>query len=208
VTNTGAAPLIISRIDATGDFNETDDCTAAPIASSHTCAIEVRFLPSVAGSRTGLLTVYGNVPGGQATASLSGTASPAAAVVLDPVAVAFPSTAVNATSAARNITISNTGAATVTLQMPTVAGAGFRISANTCHATLAASTGCTVAVTFMPTSPGAHTGTFTIVGLGFLSLHGSAQPADVPVYAGLRIVQAAGSFGHPIRNEVRDSLLR
>jgi len=176
VTNTGAAPLSISRIDATGDFNEADDCTAAPIASSHTCSIGVRFLPSATGGRTGLLTVYGNVPGGQATASLSGTASPAAAVVLDPVAVAFPSAAINATSAARNITISNTSAATVTLQTPTVTGAGFRISADTCGATLAASTGCTVAVTFMPTSPGAHTGTFTItdsVGTQTASLSGT-----------------------------------
>ena len=176
VTNAGAAPLSISRIDATGDFNEADDCTATPIASSHTCSIEMRFLPSVAGSRTGLITVYGNVPGGQATVALSGPASPAAAVVLDPVAVAFPSTAVNATSAARNITISNTGAATVTLETPTVTGAGFRISANTCGATLLASTGCTVAVTFTPIASGAYTGTFTItdsVGTQTASLSGT-----------------------------------
>lgn len=176
VTNTGAAPLSISQVAATGDFNEADDCTSAAIASNQSCAIEVRFLPSATGGRTGLLTVYGNVAGGQATAALTGTASPAAAVVLNPVAVVFPSTAVNATSAAQNITISNTGADTVTLQTPMVVGAGFSISANTCGATLLASTGCTVAVTFTPTASGAHTGMLTVtdsVGTQTASLTGT-----------------------------------
>jgi hypothetical protein len=162
VTNTGAAPLTISRIAVTGDFYETDDCAAA-VASGHACAIVVRFLPSATGDRTGLLTVYGNVPGGQATASLSGTGS-AAAVVLDPVAVVFPATTVNAASAARNITLSNTGAAAVTLEAPAVAGSEFRITADTCGALLAAGTGCTVAVTFTPAASGTRTGTFTITG--------------------------------------------
>ena len=76
VTNTGSAPLTISQIATTGDFTETDTCTAAPIAVGLTCTIQVRFLPTATGSRTGLLTVYGNVPGGQATATLSGTGTP------------------------------------------------------------------------------------------------------------------------------------
>ncbi len=162
VTNIGNVPLTVSQIAVAGDFNETDTCTAAPIAVNLSCTIQVRFLPAATGSRTGLLTVYGNVPGGQATASLTGTGSPPAAVILNPVVVAFPSTAVNATSSAQNITISNTGGVTTTLQPPSVTGAGFRISANTCGSTLPSGTGCTVAITFTPTTTGAHAGTFTI----------------------------------------------
>ena len=162
VTNTGSAPLIISRIATEGDFNETDDCTAAPVEVNLACTVQVRFLPTVMGSRTGLLTVYGNVAGGQATAPLSGTGSTAAAVILNPVVLTFPSTAVNATGTALNITISNTGASTTTLQAASVSGAGFSISANTCGTTLRSGTGCTVAITFTPTAIGTQAGTFTI----------------------------------------------
>ncbi len=162
VTNTGSAPLTISLVTTTGDFNETDNCAATPIAVSSTCTVQVRFLPTATGSRSGVLTVYGNVPGGQATAALTGIGSPAAAVVLDPVALTFPSTTINATSAAQNITISNTSGSTVALQTPSVTGTDFRITANTCSTTLGPSTGCTVAIVFTPTASGSRSGTFTI----------------------------------------------
>lgn len=162
VTNTGNAPLVISRIAVTGDFTETDNCTTAPGTVNLTCSIQVQFLPTATGSRNGLLTVFGNVPGGQATASLSGTGSPAAAIILDPLNLTFPTTTINATSPAQNITISNTSAAPVALRTPSVAGGDFRITANTCGPSLGPSTGCTVAITFTPTASGTRSGTFTI----------------------------------------------
>jgi hypothetical protein len=162
VTNTGGAPLVISRIAVTGDFTETDNCTTASIAVNLTCSIQVRFLPTATGSRSGLLTVFGNVPGGQATAPLSGTGSPAAAIVLDPLNLIFRSTTINATSPAQNITISNTSAAAIALRTPSLAGVDFKITANTCGSSLAPSTGCTVAITFTPTASGTRSGTFTI----------------------------------------------
>jgi len=160
VTNTGNAPLIVSQIATTGDFNETDTCSAA-IAPSLTCIVQIRFLPTATGTRTGILTVYGNVSGGQATATLTGTGSAAAAIVLNPITLTFPSTNVNATSTAQNITISNTGGTTATLQTPSATG-NFHIAANTCGPTLNANTGCTVSLTFTPTASGTRTGTFTL----------------------------------------------
>jgi large repetitive protein len=162
VTNTGNAPLVISREAVTGDFAETDTCTTAPIAANQTCSIQVQFLPTATGSRNGLLTVFGNVPGGQATAPLSGTGSPTAAIVLNPLNLIFPSTTINATSPAQNITISNTSAAPVALRTPSVSGGDFRITANTCVSSLGPSTGCTVAIIFTPTASGTRSGTFTI----------------------------------------------
>jgi hypothetical protein len=171
VTNSGNAPLIVTSVAITepgvpiaGDFTEpgTDTCTSAPIALSQTCTIQIRFSPTVTGSRTGLVTIYGNVPGGQATATLNGTGTPPATVILNPILLTFPATSINATSVAQNITISNTGGTDTTLQTPTVTGAGFKISANTCTSTLKPDTGCTVAITFTPTASGAHTGAFTI----------------------------------------------
>jgi hypothetical protein len=163
VTNTGSTSLIVSLVATTGDFNETDTCTTAPIAVNATCTIQVIFLPTVAGSRSGVLTVYGNVAGGQATATLSGTGGTAAPIVLDPISLAFPSTTINATSTAQNITISNTSSNSIALQVPSIVGADFKITGDTCGASLAASTGCTVSIAFIPTGSGVRSGTFTII---------------------------------------------
>jgi hypothetical protein len=82
VTNSGNAPLILSKVATAGDFDETDNCAGTTLTVGLTCTIQVRFLPTATGSRSGLLTVYGNVAGGQATAVLSGTASAAAPLFL------------------------------------------------------------------------------------------------------------------------------
>jgi Transmembrane protein 131-like N-terminal len=162
VTNTGSVPLTISQTATTGDFSETDNCTAVPIAPNSTCSIQVIFLPTVTGSRSGVLTVYGNVSGGQATAALTGNASAAGTIVLTPVVITFPSTVINATSALQNITISNISAGTIALQTPSITG-DFKLIANTCGPSLGPSVGCTVSIAFIPTASGTRNGTFSIV---------------------------------------------
>jgi len=162
VTNSGNAPLTVAQIVTSGDFSETDTCVGAVVAAGATCAVQVKFLPSATGTRTGVLTVYGNVSGGQATAALSGVGAPAAAIVLSPVSLTYLATNVGAVSAAQNVTISNTGGVTATLQTPAVTG-DFTIAANTCGATLGAGSGCTVSIAFAPTASGTRAGTFSIV---------------------------------------------
>jgi len=175
VTNTGNAPLTVSTVATSGDFNETDTCAGTTIAVNLSCTIQVRFLPTATGSRSGLLTVYGNVAGGQATAALSGTGSAAAPIVLNPILLTFPSTTISATSPVQNITISNTGATPIALQTPSVIGVDFKITANTCGSSLGPSVGCTVAIAFIPTASGTRSGTFSItddVGTQTASLSG------------------------------------
>jgi hypothetical protein len=162
VTNSGSAPLTVSSVLVPDGFTETDNCASATIAVGLTCTIQIRFLPSEPKDYNASLTVYGNVAGGQATAALSGNGTPPAAVTLDPLVLNFPATTINATSTAQNITINNKGGTATTLQTPTVTGAGFKISANTCTSTLKPDSGCTIAITFTPTASGASTGTFTI----------------------------------------------
>jgi hypothetical protein len=161
VTNIGSVPLTVTQVVTAGDFNESDNCTVAAITPNSTCAVQVSFLPTVTGSRSGVLTIYGNVAGGQATASLSGNASAAGAIVLLPVALTFPSTVINATSALQNITISNTGASTLTLQSPSITG-DFRLTASTCGASLGSGLGCSVSIAFIPTASGTRSGLFSI----------------------------------------------
>ena len=180
VTNTGNAALTIISVVKTGDFTQTNSCVGATIAVNSSCTVQVSFLPSAVGARSGLLTIYGNVPGGQVTAALSGTATPAPPIVLNPVSVAFPTTLVGTTTTAQNVTISNTSAASITLTSEAVTGS-FRISANTCGTSLPPSSGCTVAIVFTPTAAGPTTGVLTVsdsVGTQTAALSGTgAAPA-------------------------------
>jgi hypothetical protein len=162
VTNIATVQLTVSQIVATGDFTSIDNCVGTPVAAGTSCIAEISFLPSAAGARSGLLTVYGNVPGGQATVSLSGIGTAAAAIVLNPVTISFGSTSIGATSTAQNITISNTGSLLSTLGTISVNG-DFVLTANTCGTSLAAGVGCTVAIAFKPTVSGARTGVLTVV---------------------------------------------
>src|SRR5260370_196274 len=151
--------MTISQVRVTGDLNETDNCAGACIAVNSTCTIRIRFRPKATGGRTGDVAV--SAIGAQATATLSGSATPAAAIVLEPLIVSFASTTINATSAKQNITISNTSNAVVGLRTPSITG-DFRITNNTCGATLASSTGCTVSIVFAPSASGTRTGAFTM----------------------------------------------
>jgi Transmembrane protein 131-like N-terminal len=161
VTNTGAAALLVGSILTTGDFSETDNCVGVSVAVNQSCTVQVAFLPTALGARTGVLTVYGNVTGGQATATLAGTGAAAASIVLLPLSTVFGPTTIGATSKPQNITISNVGGVTAALGMPVVTG-DFAIAANTCGTTLASQVGCTVAIVFTPTASGTRTGSFSI----------------------------------------------
>ncbi len=161
VTNSGNASLTITQVTAPINFTETDNCVGTAIAVGANCTIQVEFLPTALGTLTGMLTIYGNVAGGQATATLSGVGTTAAAIILDPITLSFSSTNVGSASAAKNITISNTGGVTATLGTPTVT-ANFTITANTCGPTLASDAGCTVSVAFQPTASGTLNGSFSI----------------------------------------------
>jgi hypothetical protein len=197
LTNSGNAPLTVSSIAVTGDFVESDGCTGVGtnvLAAGGTCAIAVRFLPSATGARTGVMTVYGNAPGGQGTVALGGTGTTAAAIVLTPVMLSFATTTVGAASAAQNITISNTGGTAAGLQLPVIVGSDFKIAANTCGSTLAAGTGCTVSIVFAPLVAGARSGTFSITddaGTQTAALSGTGAAAATDGLAPLALVFGA-----------------
>ena len=162
VTNSGNRPLLVTSTVVSADFTETDTCTGVSVQPAGTCAVSVRFLPQASGSRTGLLTLYANVAGGQAVANLSGTATAPAAIVITPPSLNFGQTNVGVTSAVQNLAISNTGGVPAALTSLTVSG-DFAVTASSCGSALAPQSGCTVSIVFHPTAHGARTGTLTVV---------------------------------------------
>ncbi len=168
VTNSGTAALVVSAIEVTGDYNEQDNCSGT-VAVGANCVVSIAFDPQTTGVRDGVLTVLGNLPGGQATASLSGGATTAGQVTLTPVTFTFPPTAVGALSTAQYVTIANSGTVAVSLAPGVVSGA-YQVAGNTCGNSDPPQTSCTVGIVFAPVASGAASGTFSMTtGTGTLT---------------------------------------
>lgn len=77
LTNTTPNPTLgATSISTSGDFSETDDCIASfPLPAGGTCTISVTFSPTVAGNRTGSLTVANNFTMAPAVIPLAGSAN-------------------------------------------------------------------------------------------------------------------------------------
>jgi subtilase family serine protease len=98
----------------------------------------------------------------QTTISLTVTVAQGQPVVtLSPTSLTFAKTVIEKTSAAKAVTLSNTG--TGVLNISSIATTGdFAVSSNTCGSTLAAGKNCKIKVTFTPTQVGTRTGALNI----------------------------------------------
>jgi len=72
LTNVGAAPLAITSIDATGDFSETNGCGSS-LSIEKTCTVNVTFVPTADGVRSGMLSFTDNASVVPQALILSGT---------------------------------------------------------------------------------------------------------------------------------------
>jgi Abnormal spindle-like microcephaly-assoc'd, ASPM-SPD-2-Hydin len=90
----------------------------------------------------------------------SGNAAPAA--TLSPISLTFPTTTLGVTSAAKTVTLTNSGTATLNITSITATG-DFAVKSTPCGLTLAAGASCKVSVTFTPTAINARTGSLTFV---------------------------------------------
>lgn len=72
ISNSGSALLNIGGISASGNFSQTNNCTA-PVAPGSSCTVYITFSPGTAGNLTGVLSVPTNSSGSPQTVNLSGT---------------------------------------------------------------------------------------------------------------------------------------
>ena len=164
LTNSGTGSLNLSSVAASGDFVVSNGCPAS-LAAGKSCSVGVTFHPSAVGARTGAITVLsdsGGVIGASSTVALSGNGSGSFHLVLLPAAADFGTQLLNTTSAATNITLSNTGNVSGAISGIAIVGTDFAIKANTCGATLAPNAGCTVSVVFTPSVLGARSAQLNI----------------------------------------------
>jgi hypothetical protein len=192
VGNYGDADLPApAGVSVTGPFSQTNNCSST-IPGGQKCDINVIYSPtSASGPQTGILTVnFGGTPASQSVA-LSGTAiiagfSPA------PNPVAFPAQAVNITSPAQNLVITNNGTAPLLITAMQAAGDFAVTNTSACAPPVSPGGTCTVQVTFTPTALGSRTGTLTVTDNAPGSPH-SVSLSGTGVAANLGLTTAGGS---------------
>src|SRR5258708_18134395 len=96
-----------------------------------------------------MVTITDNAPGSPPTESLRGTGAAASALALrlSPTSLSFGSQTVGTTSAAKPVTLTNSG--TATLAISSIAISGDYAQSNTCGTSLAASASCNMSGTFI-----------------------------------------------------------
>jgi hypothetical protein len=158
VGNFGDATLAVaSSISITGDFSQTNNCTA-PIPGGQKCDINVVFKPTALGNRTGTLTVSAS---GQTTQVIQLTGNGTApAATFSPNALAFEPQLTGTTSLPLSVQISNSGTGSLTIT--SLQTSGDFAQSNACGSPVISGTNCIVQVTFTPTALGNRTGVLTI----------------------------------------------
>ncbi len=169
LSNTGGAALNIASITATGDFARTTTCTSTLAAGSN-CSVSIVFTPTAAGTRSGSLSISHDAIafdpvslaplGNTLTVSLSGTGLAVPAVAFSPATLTFTGQTVATSSAAQSITLSNPGAAA--LSLTSITASGDFAQSNNCGGGLGAGGACSINITFTPTATGTRSGTLTI----------------------------------------------
>ncbi len=163
VTNTGTTVVKFKSITVTAQYELTQNCgTGLKVGGS--CVLSVSFAPTATGTITGTVTVLDSV-GSPQTASLTGTGtSGGPAVTLSPTSLTFPTQVFHTTSAAQNVTLTNSGTSTLALTSFTILGtnSGDFSQTNTCGTTLAPGASCTISVTFTPLAKNARTASLSI----------------------------------------------
>ncbi len=150
--------LTISSVTTTGDFTTSNSCPSS-LPPDKGCKINLTFTPTVAGSRTGTLTVTDNIHKVAPTSKLMGVGTFVNLPVFYP-GLTFSGTENIGASAKKSVTVTNTGTSAITITKIQMVG-DFSETDN-CTPGLAAGANCNIIVTFAPTASGTRYGTLAI----------------------------------------------
>jgi len=166
VTNEGETETTVEvhLYPGSDDFTITSD-PCGTLVSGESCQVQVAFRPGSPGTRTGSLLARAST-NIAATSQLTGTAAPAAKLIVTPDMADFGTVAVNATSPPKTFVVKNVGgSATHPLRVPGTSTGEFSVSASTCTGiALAPNETCSLSIVFAPTSSGPKQATAIVYG--------------------------------------------
>jgi len=162
LTNTGNLSLAITAVKLTGtdgaDFTETNNCGSS-LAVGASCTINVSFAPLKTGTLTANLGISDTAPASPQTVPLTGQGTNASAT-LSPPSLVFPAQVVFTTSSVEKVRLFNAGTGPLTIT--SIVWTYPFSETNTCGSTIEAKNGCTIDVSFAPTTGGVTTGSISI----------------------------------------------
>lgn len=183
LTNTGSASLVLATVTLggtnPGDFTRSGTCVnALALAPAQSCTVSAVFRPTALGARSATVTIAHNATPASTTVTLTGegVSAPTPAAALSATTVAFGNQTVGMTSAAKTVSITNTGTATLTVGSIGVGGAnpGDFAAANCSNVQLNPGANCAISVTFTPAALNARSATLAIPTNAAGSPHGVA----------------------------------
>src|SRR5437870_1696706 len=161
-SNTGNVNLTVSLGGATGPgFSISGLNLPLTLAAGQSSTFNVQFAPTATGSASGSISLVSDAPNSPSTIALSGTGVQPQLSVTPP-SVSFGNVLVGSTGV-QNLTLTNSGSASLTIAQGTFTGAGFSISGLTFPLTLAAGQSSTFSVQFAPTATGSVSGSVSLV---------------------------------------------
>jgi len=171
LSNLGSASLGAVKLEASGDFSETDSCTGE-LGGKASCTINVTFTPTAKGIRRGTLTVFQNGMARPPVVHLLGVGTQ---VKLSVDTLSFEGQLAHSPSNPKAVTLTNIGATPLKIAAIRIAppvkvwgaplGPGVSSSqraeefsaANQCGSSLVPGASCTISVTFTPRRAGSST---------------------------------------------------
>jgi phospholipase C len=179
--STGNAPSSVAVGDINGDgkldlavTNSTDNTVSVllgngdgtfqtpVIASTGTTPVGVAVSDFNNDGKADLVTANQRAGTASVLLEVSGTSGPF--VTFSPTSLTFGSQAVGTSSSPQNVTLTNSGSATLTISSITITGAnpGDYSETRTCGTSVAAGANCTISVTFKPTATGTRTASVSV----------------------------------------------
>ncbi len=163
LTNGTASSVNISQASVSGtEFQISGITTPLTLNPSQSTTFTVKFAPVSAGSAIGSVTITSNASDPSLTIALSGTGTAApGALASSPTSLSFGSVQTGSHQSLSE-SVTNTGAASVTISQVAISGSGFSLSGITTPVTLTTGQSATFSVTFTPPSTGSASGNLTI----------------------------------------------
>jgi hypothetical protein len=196
---TGAVSIAKTGDNAAEFAVVSDGCSGGTLAGGATCTIQVSLRPTSAGAKAAQLAVSGT-PGGTTTSALSGRGTTPGNITANPQSVAFDDTPLGAFTAAKQVTITNSGQSATGALSTNFSGAHpgdfvFVTGANGCQGVaLAAGATCTISFLFRPEAGGARTGSLVVSGSPGGSVQVPLTGTGLPP-ASLRLTPLSSDFG-------------
>ena len=165
LTNVGTCSITVSQATVTGaGLSVSGLVLPLTVNAHHNASFNVEFAPAVDGSVTGTLSIVSDASDLPSSLSLSGTGVAQPTANLSPPSMTSASQALESTSSAQAVTVTNSG--DTTLDTPSIAPTGAYASGfaqtNDCGTSVAARTNCTTSVAFTPAASGTRAAAVTL----------------------------------------------